>query len=208
MFEEAKESGEEISHLKLVKQGQASVSIKKLDAELPIRLAFEKDAWLGCTKLFEQYYAPLCSHAVRFVFSREYAEDIVAEVFKEFWQKRHFQSIATSYRSYLYRAVRNRALNHTQRTFKQANISEEEVGIISSALRPDEMMMYDQLYQKIQKAIDDLPPKCRKVFLLSRFEGKKLKEIAKIQGISVRTAETHISKALSILRETVKENSK
>lgn len=182
-------------------------TVVKTDNELFLKEAFQKDEWLGCSLVFEHYYAPLCSHAIRYVYSREYAEDIVAEVFKEFWQKKHFRSITISFRTYLYRAVRNRSLNHSRREFKQSVVDEQDLTIPSAALRPDEMMMYDQLYQKIQSGIDGLPPKCRKIFLMSRFEGKKLKEIAELQNISIRTVETHISKALSILREVVKDNS-
>ena len=77
----------------------------------------------------------------------------------------------------------------------------EEDLLLTNIRSPEQQMVYEQFYQRVQKGIEQLPPKCKKVFLMSRFEGKPLKEIARIQNISVRTAETHISKALRMMRE-------
>ncbi len=170
------------------------------DNELFLRKAFNKDAWLGCTLLFDHYYAPMCSHAIRYVYSKEYAEDVVADVFREFWQKKQFKKVNTSFRTYLFRAVRNRAMNMIKRELRPTLQLADEHNAAIDALRPDEQMMYDQFYQKIQRCIDQLPPMCKKVFLMSRYENKSHKEIAELQDISIRTVEAHISKALSLLR--------
>lgn len=173
------------------------------DTEAFLREAFNKDEWLGCSLLFDHYYTPMCSHAIRFVYSKEYAEDVVADVFREFWQKKQFSKVTTSYRAYLFRAVRNRALNMMRRELIPTTPLDNTHNEPSKTLKPDEHMMYDQFYQSIQRAVDRLPPRCRKVFLMSRFENKPLGEIATIMGISIRTVETHISKALSILRSSL-----
>src|SRR5690625_6046430 len=83
----------------------------------------------------------------------------------------------------------------------------EEDFMMTSALSPEEHMVYEQFYQRVQKGIEQLPPKCKKVFMMSRFEGKPLKEIARIQNISIRTVESHISKALGIDRKSTRLNS-
>src|SRR5690625_7198236 len=75
--------------------------------------------------------------------------------------------------------------------------------MMTSALSPEEHMVYEQFYQRVQKGIEQLPPKCKKVFMMRRFEGKPLKEIARIQNISIRTVESHISKALGMMRESL-----
>src|SRR5690606_26790379 len=141
---------------------------------------------------------------VRYVYSKEYAEDVVADVFREFWQTKQFNKVTTSFRTYLFRAVRNRAMNMIRRELRQTNPRSEDWDRASEALRPDEQMIYDQFYQKIQSCIDQLPPMCRKVFLMSRYEGKSSREIADFHGISIRTVEAHISKALGVLRNTLK----
>lgn len=182
-------------------------SIEMTGSEAFLQEAFRKDEWLGCTLVFDHYYAPMCSHAVRYLYSKEYAEDVVADVFREFWQKKQFNKVTTSYRTYLFRAVRNRAMNMIRRELRQTVPIPDDLSLASGTMRPDEQMIYDQFYQKIQKCIDELSPMCRKVFLMSRYENKPLKEIAQLQGISIRTVEAHVSKALAALRSTLKHES-
>src|SRR5690606_19095111 len=93
------------------KQTNSKSGLSIPDTEAFLREAFRKDEWLGCSLLFDHYYTPMCSHAIRFVYSKEYAEDVVADVFREFWQKKQFNKVTSSFRTYLFRAVRNRALN-------------------------------------------------------------------------------------------------
>lgn len=192
--------GDEIS-----KGSHGEQSRKFKDKEYFLRKAFEKDEWEGCTLLYNHYYNAMCSHAVRFVYSRMYAEDIVSDVFVEFWQKRHFRNIKTSFRSYLFRSVRNRSLNFIRKEFGRPIHDVPQDEFLSNFIRADEQLMYEHFYQKVQEGIENMPTKCKKVFLMSRYEGKPLKEIAKIQNISVRTAETHMSKALKIMREVLKK---
>lgn len=173
------------------------------DKEYFLRKAFLRDEREGCSLVFEYYYMPLCSHAIRFVHSRAYAEDIVSDVFLTFWQKRHFRKVNTTYRTYLFQAVRNRALNFIRKEFGQNIHSPEDEIIISRSISPDALMMYDQFYHRVQEGINQLPPKCKKVFLMSRFDNKPIKEIAKVHNISIRTVNAHINKALKIMREAL-----
>lgn len=176
---------------------------KYIDKEYFLRETFRQDPWQGCTLVFKHYYAPLCSHAIRFVYSRTYAEDIVSEVFLEFWQKGHYKKIHTTYRTYLFQAVRNRSMNFIRKEFGRDVQPVGENDLLEKSPTPEQVMMYDEFYHKIQDGIEQLPPKCKKVFLMSRYEGKALKEIADLQDISVRTVETHISKALRMMREVL-----
>lgn len=173
------------------------------DKEYFLRKAFEEDEWEGCSLVFRHYYNAMCSHAVRFVYSKMYAEDIVSEVFTEFWQKKHFRNIQTTFQTYLFRAVRNRSLNFIRKEFGRPIQSIPEDLLLSNSIQADEQLMYEHFYQKVQDGIESLPPKCKKVFLMSRYEGKSLREIAQLQNISVRTAETHISKALKMMRDVL-----
>lgn len=189
---------------KMVKNNETKVPHDRFrDKEYFLRKAFEKDEWEGCSLVFRHYYKSLCSHAVRFVYSKMYAEDIVSEVFAEFWQKKHFRNIQTTYKTYLFRSVRNRSLNFIRNEFGRTTQSLPEEVLLSRSILADEQMMYEHFYQKVQGGIEALPPKCKKVFLMSRYEGKSLKEIARLQNISIRTAETHISKALKMMRDVL-----
>jgi RNA polymerase sigma-70 factor (ECF subfamily) len=93
------------------------------------------------------YYRALCSHAIRYVYIKEVAEDIVSDVFCHFWKTQSYQSVTTSYRAYLFRAVRNRALNYLANEFKQSD-SLEKVYHIEGAELPEQIMQYEELHQK------------------------------------------------------------
>ncbi len=82
------------------------------DDEYLLRRTLEEDPGKGFELLFRRYYANLCNHAVKFVYSREIAEDIVSELFAALWQTRGYEGISVSYRTYLYKAVRYRSYNY------------------------------------------------------------------------------------------------
>ena len=87
---------------------------KIIDEEAMIKLVFDQDPKQGCEILFQKYYRVLCSHAIRFVHSKEVAEDIVSELFCRFWTDQIYLSINTSYRAYLFKAVRFSSYNYVR----------------------------------------------------------------------------------------------
>jgi RNA polymerase sigma-70 factor (ECF subfamily) len=176
------------------------------DPEWLIRKAMQEDPLQGCELLFRRYYVPLCSHAVRIVYSRTLAEDLVADVFCDFWAHRFFEQVETSFRAYLFRMVRNRSLNYIQRDLrKHSGEALSETYADNAAVHPEQQVSVEELFQVIEQTVQHLPPQCRKVFLLSRYEGKRTHEIADEMQISPRTVETHISKALHTLRQTLQK---
>lgn len=172
------------------------------DTELFIRRAFDTDPQKGCELLFRLYYKPLCTHAVRFVYSKEMAEDLVADVFYTFWNKQAYKSVKFSFRAFLFRSVRNRAYNYLANEFKKSDsldsAAQQETALSNG---PESMMRYNELYQKVDELVAALPPQCRNVFIMSRFEGRRAKDIAQEMHLSVRTVEVHIARALAILRD-------
>lgn len=172
------------------------------DTELFIRRTFDIDPKKGCELLFRLYYRPMCTHAVRFVYSKEIAEDLVADVFYTFWNKQAYQSVNQSFRAFLFRSVRNRAYNYLANEFKKSDsldsVAQQETALSNG---PEAIMRYNELYQKVDELVAGLPPQCRNAFILNRFEGKRAKEIAQEMQLSVRTVEVHIAKALATLRD-------
>ena len=83
-----------------------------LDDEIFIKQAFKSSPEEGCELLFRRYHRALCSHAVRYVYSKEVAEDIVSDVFCKFWKNQSYESVTSSYRFYLFRSVRNEAYSY------------------------------------------------------------------------------------------------
>ena len=177
------------------------------DTELFTRLAFAESPQKRRELLFRRYYQALCSHAVRFVYSRETAEDIVSDVFCTFWKTRAYEAITSSYRYYLFRSVRNEAYNYLRLEFQK--LDDIDTAIIQEGTpsqRPDQILQFEEVLHKIEDLVELMPPQCRKVFLLSRFEGKKYQDIANELGLFIKTVEVHIVKALSIVRKGLKDH--
>jgi RNA polymerase sigma-70 factor (ECF subfamily) len=174
-----------------------------VDVEQLIRQAFEQNARQGYELLFRRFYRPLCSHAVRYVYGREVAEDIVSDVFLNFWHTQAYQTIMTTYQAYLFGAVRNRVLNYIRNQALHDSVDAGLVALTNDVVTEDplQILQCTELYGRIQATITGLPPQCQRVFMLSRFEGKSYSQIAEQLGISVKTVETHLSKALSVLRQ-------
>jgi RNA polymerase sigma-70 factor (family 1) len=178
-----------------------------LSREEVIARHFETSPKRGFDMLFRSYYANLCSSAIRFVYSKDLAEDIVAEVFTNFWQNKAHENINTSYRAYLYKAVRFRAYNVIKYDL-QRNTPLDDMQTLcfmhEPVLKPDDILQIHELTLKIDVAIKRLPPQARSAFQLHRLEGKKYAEIAIELGVSVSAIERLISRALIKLREDLK----
>lgn len=174
------------------------------DTELFIRLSFAQNPAQGIELLFRRYYAPMHSQAARMVYSREVADDLVSEVFLNFWQKQVYQNVQTSYRAYLMASVRHAALAHLRREFANEQVALNWADELASATpQADQLMYYDELSQQIEIAIRNLPTQGQRVFLMSRTENKTNAEIAQLLQLSVRTVEVHLYRAMKTLKEVV-----
>ena len=152
-------------------------------------------------ELFDRYYAPLCRFAEFWLRDRASAEEVVLDVYTHVWQHAAELRITVSVRAYLFRAVRNRALNRL-RDERPAGISIEGPEPLFTnpealQLEADEMMML------VAEAVSQLPDRCREVFRKSREEGLSNAAIADQMQISVKTVEAQITKALRRIRETL-----
>jgi len=155
--------------------------------------------------IFNEHYAYLCRVCNNMIREEAQSEDIVQEVFHDFWKKRGSLSVNTSVRAYLKRAVVNKTLNYIRdKKFKYREELEDHVMSVSE--EPGVLKQIDEaeLKSKIFKAIDDLPERCRIIFAMSRFEEMTYKEIATNLDISIKTVENQISKALRLLRKAIK----
>ncbi len=181
--------------------------VKPIDSERLIRLTFDTDPAKAYELLFRRYYRPLCSHAVRFVYAKEVAEDIVVDVFSQFWSRQSYQAVTVSYRAYLYTSVRHAALAYLKNELgrEQSMDTLPEPLTADSQPTPQHLLQYDELHIKIDEIIRSAPPQSQKVFIMSRFEGKKNGAIAEELDISIKTVEGHITKVLTLLRRTLSE---
>jgi RNA polymerase sigma-70 factor (ECF subfamily) len=156
-------------------------------------------------KLYFDHYTSLCRSVFRFVKDKEATKDIVQEVFIKYWKKFDEILISESEIAYLKKACINAALNYQKekerRDMRESRFATDIGGHQSET--PDSIQSLNETSQKINAAIDQLPPKCREVFILSRYEQKSYKEIAQILHISINTVEKHIGKALKLIKTTM-----
>ena len=167
-------------------------------SEPPFRITSQADFEV----LFKTQYSGLCSYANSFLKDLDASEEVVQEVMLKVWTSRKTLVIDSSVRSYLYRAVRNGSVNVLKHLkirdeYRSYRESEHE----GSYQSHEDNMVVAELEQKIRQAIDNLPLERRKVFALSRYDGLTYPQIAEKLGISVKTVENQMGKALKSLRE-------
>ena len=153
--------------------------------------------------LFRKYYASLCVFAVKYIHDSDSAREIVQDLFVSLWENRANIGIEKSLKSYLTVAVRHNCV----RFLKQQNAN-RPIDTLSENEYPEDYLYdsleLDELYKQLLNAIEQLPEQCKKIFKLSRFEELKYSEIAEKLGLSVKTIETQMGRALKMLREKFK----
>jgi RNA polymerase sigma-70 factor (ECF subfamily) len=155
--------------------------------------------------LFKSFYSPLCKAVYKIVRDTDACEDIVQEVFYKVWRNRDALDLSKSVKSYLYRSAINTALNYLEKQKRNVELDENEViGTKLSANTTEDILNSSELEQKINSAINELPSRCKTVFMMSRFEEMSYQEIADTLEVTVKAVEKQMSKALQILREALK----
>ena len=152
-------------------------------------------------ELFKNHFPALCLLAVKYVKDMDAARDIVHESFVNLWNKRDSIDLDKPVKSYLTTSVYNRSINHLRnnKKFNRDLLEFEELGE-NYEYQASDHLIEAEITRKIKSAIELLPEKCREIFLLSRHENLKYQQIADKLGISVKTVETQMSKALQHMR--------
>lgn len=170
------------------------------ERSLILRLIEEGDEDAFC-ELYATYKNRLIYFAMRFLKSREYAEDVFQDAFTVVWQSRRFINPDASFSSYLYTIMRNRILNQLRNAANEEKLKES---ILSQALDYTEdtkrEVMLNDLKSLISHALQQLTPRQREIFEMSREAQLSHKEIADKLGISVNTVQEHISTSLKLIR--------
>ncbi len=155
--------------------------------------------------IFTAYYPVVCQVIVRYVRDNNLTEDLAQEVFIRFWNKRHKIEINSSLEAYLKRMGVNEALAYL-RSNKRFEADEFTLNSITETDESaEEQFLYGELKDHIKLAIDGLPPKCRVIFQMSRYDEMTYKEISETLGISIKTVENQMGKALRVLRANLKQ---
>ncbi len=156
------------------------------------------------------YYKTLKAYAISFVYDATIADDIVQDVFLELCDKQELIKFDKNVKSYLFKSVYNRSINFLKSKVRKSQISIETTDFLESYLQQthdthEDNLIAKEIHEEIGIAIDNLPPQCKKVFLLSRTYELKNKEIAEQLGISVKSVEKHITKALFQIHAYLKQ---
>ncbi|MEJ7644779.1 MAG: RNA polymerase sigma-70 factor [Chryseolinea sp.] len=153
-------------------------------------------------KIYNQYYGSLCFFAKKIVGDMDKARDIVQEILVKLYTDRETLQINISLKSYLFKCVYNASLNSIKQQ-KVRSLHHEYLKRYSPVSDDHDLVVKAELEEMVRGTIEQLPPQCRRIFKMNRYQGKKNSEIAEELGISIRTVETQISKALAVLRVTL-----
>jgi RNA polymerase sigma-70 factor (ECF subfamily) len=158
----------------------------------------KKDNSAAFEEIFNRHWSKLYGAAYKRVHNKE---EIVQDLFASIWFKRNNLQIEGSVVAYLFTAIRYRILNHIQKELVRDNYKEALYLVQSeSDTSTEDSIHLNDLTKNIQLEINQLPEKCRSVFELSRNQHKTNREIAEFLGISEKTVENHLTKAIRRLR--------
>ncbi len=159
-------------------------------------------AWDAVTKVL---YTPLFYFVNRMVSNTEIAEELVQDVFVNFWLKRKNLNITSSLKAYLYRAARNHTLNFIKRRQFERDYQEKLAQeLILQTNDTEDAFHFSELEKQLSHAIENLPDNCKEIFKLSRYEEMTYKEIAEVLDIPTRSVHYQIGLALKELRVKLK----
>lgn len=164
-------------------------------------------------RLFKIYYKNLCLFAEYYVREKTMAEEITGDFFLKLWEKRKGIEIKDSVKSYFYKSIYNQCIKYLEHLkvmkkyedYAQTILENKELFTPSSVNYPLANLISKENLHEIEKAIHDLPEKCREIFCLCRFENMSYEEVASQLNISVNTIRTQMSRALAKLRESLKD---
>ena len=161
-------------------------------------------------KIYKLYYPKMVVFAKNYISANEDVENIVQDVFSVLWERKDELGLPCTLSPHFSTLVKNRCLNFLRHKLIEEEYNtqmKEELGFKLYALESLEYSYHSEkeLQEIIQRALDTLPERCREVFIKSRIEGLKYKEISDELGISVNTVENHIVTALKKLRVALKD---
>jgi len=161
--------------------------------------------------VFNQLQPALVVYASEYVVDRDLSSSLVQEAFLKLWEVRKSLKVGISLNAYLYKTVRNICLNylrHLKVSDKYTDsVLSKEYALNYEALKDKsaERLLEAEMLERLDQAIAKMTPQCRQIFIMSRFEGKRHREIAEELGIAEKTVENQIGKALKVARTELQE---
>lgn len=153
---------------------------------------------------FLRYYPVLCVYATQFVGMND-AEELIQDMMVGIWERRKEMVVESSLNGYLFRAVRNKCINHIDKLRLHEQVHSFIASNWQSRFEDPDFYVVEELTQKIEDVLSKLPETYREAFVLNRIDGKTYKEIATVLGISSKTVDYRIQQALKTLRVELKD---
>jgi RNA polymerase sigma-70 factor (ECF subfamily) len=155
-------------------------------------------------KLYHFYYTPLFTYCLKYIKDENLAQEVVNDVFVKIWKNKNTLTITNSAKGYLFTAVKNTSFDYLRKN-KNNNKADlnEAIHFECVTAKADVALDNEKLYDVVMHAIEKLPTHCKQIFRMSREEGLKYHEIATKLGISIKTVETQVSRALKVIRTKV-----
>lgn len=152
--------------------------------------------------IYKTYFRPLYIYACTIVNDEAQAEEIVQNLFLKIWERKEKLAIETSLKAYLYKCIYHDSLNYLKHLKVRSNYEIHAVNVMknTTSASAGNKLSYNNLEEKLRQALNELPEQCRTVFQMSRYEELRYREIAGRLGISEKTVENHMGKALKLLR--------
>lgn len=155
-------------------------------------------------EIYLRYWKKLYSAAYKRVQSREVAEELVQDIFTSLWMKRDVLSVETL-SAYLFSAVKYKVINYLEKEMSRRTYAEVQLGSVVSAVNStEEEVLLNELNRALEEEIQKLPPKRQQIFKMSRQDHLSIKQVASTLGISEKTAENQLGKALKVLKVNLK----
>lgn len=167
--------------------------------------ALKKGDAKAYTFLVNQYHHKLCVYAFSLTKDHNLSEDIVQNVFMSIWNKKSNLREDLVLKSYLYKSVYNEFVDQYRKQKPVLSLEKKHFDVLSEIIEEEDGNSMEKLIKLVKKEIENLPPKCKQTFLLSKQDGLTNIEIAEFLNVSKKSVEAHITKAFSILRKTVGE---
>jgi RNA polymerase sigma-70 factor (family 1) len=181
------------------------ISENSADRETRLLELLTKGSAEAFEEIFRKYWHSLYLKARSKTMSHEEAEEIVQSIFSTLWEKRN-TILITHLSFYLYTSVRNRVINVIRQRATQQKYWDNYVKFIPQSQPATETAVnYSELNGAVEAAIDHLPERSRRVFRLSRLEGRSNAEIAQLLHVSEKAIEYHITKSMRTLRLHLKD---